>query len=83
MTSSIELVKNKSMLSEDFTPDTKMSKKLDYSLPVKFKSIDYFRLCDTIKKQLDIGLKELNSNKIDKALAHSELAYYYLDNISK
>lgn len=83
LTSSIDLKKNKSILSEDFTPDAKLSKKLDFPLPVKFKGIEYFRLCDYIKKQLDVGQKELNSNKIEKALAHAELAYYYLDNISK
>jgi hypothetical protein len=83
VSTSLDLKKNKSMLSEDFTPDVKLSKKLDFSLPVKFKSIDYFRLYDVIKKQLDISQKELNSNKLDKSLTHVELAYYYLENISK
>ncbi len=82
-TTSIDLKKNNSILGADFHPDIKLSKKLDFSLPVKFKGIDYFRLCDVIRKQLDIGQRELNSNKLDKTLAHAELAFYYLDNISK
>jgi hypothetical protein len=72
-----------SVLAADFKVDTKISKKLDFSLPVKFKDIHYFRLCDSIKKQLDNGMKELSVNKIERALAHAELAYYYLDNINK
>lgn len=74
---------NSSMLAADYKVDTKISKKLDFSLPVKFKDIHYFRLCDSIKKQLDNGMKELNVNKIERTLAHAELAYYYLDNITK
>ncbi len=84
VSTSLDLKKNnKSMLSQEFVPDTKLTKKLDFSLPVKFKSIDYFRLYDVIKKQLDISQKELNSNKLDKTLTHVELAYYYLENVSK
>lgn len=72
-----------SMLAPDFKIDTKLSKKLDFKLPVKYKGIDYFRLCDVIKKQLDSGQREMNSNKTEKALIHCELAYYYLINIDK
>jgi hypothetical protein len=72
-----------SVLAADFKVDSKISKKLDFSLPVQFKTLPYFRLCDVIKKQLDTGLRELNGNKLEKTLAHAELAYYYLDNIVK
>ena len=80
---SIDLKKNTSLLAPDFHVDSKITKKLDYKLPVKFKGIDYFKLCDVIKKHLDTGRRELITNKIDKTLAHCELAYYYLMNIEK
>jgi hypothetical protein len=80
---SIDLKKNTSLLAPDFHVDSKITKKLDYKLPVKFKGVDYFKLCDVIKKHLDTGRRELITNKIDKTLAHCELAYYYLINIEK
>jgi hypothetical protein len=69
-----------SMLSDDYLIDPSV-KKLDYKLPVKFKTPDYFRLTDTIKKELDHAQRELNSNKIEKALNMAELALFYLNNI--
>lgn len=74
---------NSSMLAADYKIDTKIAKKLDYKLPVKYKGIEYFRLCDNIKKQLDTAQREMLGNKTDKALVHLELAYYYLTNIEK
>ena len=79
----LDLKKNNSVLAANYQVDSKISKKLDFSLPVKFKSIQYFRLCDLLKKQLEVAIRELNGNKIDKSLIHAELAYYYLDNIEK
>lgn len=72
-----------SMLAPDFQVNEKMTKKLEYELPLKFKSIDYFRLCDVINKQVDIAKREFKSGKVDKSLAHCELALYYLNNIHK
>jgi hypothetical protein len=68
------------LLSNDYQIDASI-KKLDYKLPVKFKTPDYFRLTDTIKKELDHAQRELNSNKIEKTLSMAELALYYLNNI--
>lgn len=68
------------LLSNDYQIDSSV-KKLDYKLPVKFKTPDYFRLIDTIKKEIDHAQRELNSNKIEKALNMTELALYYLNNI--
>lgn len=74
---------NMSMIGPDFKVDEKLSKKLDFKLPVKYKGVDYFRLCDIIKKQLEAGQREIGANKVDKALNLMELAYYYIINIEK
>jgi hypothetical protein len=72
-----------SMLTDDYQIDKAIYKKLDISLPVKVKTIDYFKLVDNIKKTLDHGVRELQSNKIEKTLDHAMLALYYLHNIKK
>jgi hypothetical protein len=72
---------NSSLLSSDFKLDCKLAKKLDFKLPVKFKSMDYFRLCDVIKKQVDSASREIHSNKTDMSLKYIENAYYYLHQI--
>ena len=53
--SSLDLKKETSfdMLDPNFKVDGKLHKKPDFKLPVKYKSIDYFRLCDVLKKQLE------------------------------
>ena len=73
---------SQSIMLGDYQIDNIIHKKLDYKLPVKLKSPEYFRLLDTIKKELDHAQREVNSNKIDKALSMSELALYYLNNIN-
>ena len=56
---------------------------MDFSFPVKFRTLEYFRLVDTINKILETGQRELDSNKVDKSLAQLELVLYYLHNIEK
>jgi hypothetical protein len=72
-----------SMLANDYQHDKNNAayKKLDIKLPCKLKSVDYFKLLDSVKKILDHGTRELSSNKVDKALDHAMLALYYLHNI--
>lgn len=73
-----------SFMAKDYKVDTKLAgKSSSFDLPVKFKSVDYFKLIDTIKKQIEGAMKELKNNKIDKTLAYSELILYYLNNIEK
>ena len=74
-------ISHSNILSANFKVDEKLVKKFDFHLPVKYKSIDYFRLCDIIKKQIDGATRDINSNKVDKSLDHIELALYYLQNI--
>ncbi len=71
-----------SMLGSDFKIDHKLAKK-EFTLPVKSKGLDYFKLIDTVKKLLDNGQKDVAINKVDLALPHLELALYYLQNIEK
>jgi hypothetical protein len=73
-----------SILATDYKIDPSMKvKKLDFELPVKFKTTHYFNLVNTIKKQLETGDKEISANKVDKALAHMELVLYYLNNVDQ
>ena len=72
---------NNTMIKHDLKVDPKIQKKIGYSLPVKFKSIDYFRLTDIIFKLLENGLREIQSDKVDKSLVQLELAVYYLHNV--
>jgi hypothetical protein len=74
-------IKQSTLLSSDYQIDSSI-KKLDYKLPVRFKTPDYFRLTDTIRKELDHAQREINSNKIERALSMAELALYYLNNIT-
>jgi hypothetical protein len=71
-----------SILSPDYKIDTKFAK-VSFDLPVKYKDVDYFRLIEAIKKQIDIARGEMKSNKIDKAHSHMELVLYYLNNVEK
>jgi hypothetical protein len=73
-----------SMLGDGYSIDNvHVYKKLDIKLPVKYKSVDYFKLLDNMKRILDHGGRELQSNKIEKTLEHAMLTLYYLHNIEK
>jgi hypothetical protein len=59
----------------------KLHKKLDFSLPVKFKSPDHFKLSSIIAKLMSNAKKDMESNNEDKAMENLNLVKYYLTKI--
>lgn len=81
---SLPLKKNNksSLLSSDFKVDKNlMTRKMDFSFPVKFRGAEYFRLIDAVNKLLDTSGRDIDYNKIDKSLAQMELVLHYLNQI--
>ena len=81
---SLPLKKNNksSILSSDFKVDKNlMTRKMDFSFPVKFRGAEYFRLIDAVNKLLDTSGRDIDYNKIDKSLAQMELVLHYLNQI--
>jgi hypothetical protein len=56
-------------------------KKLDFNLPVKFKSSDYFKLQSIITKLMSNAKKDMESNCEEKAIENLNLAKFYLTKI--
>jgi hypothetical protein len=69
------------LLPENFQMDNSI-KKLDYKFPVKYKTAEYFKLSDNLKKMLATGANELKNNE-GKALKQLEAVLYYLTRIEK
>lgn len=53
-------------------------KKLDFNLPVKFKSSEYFKLQSIIIKLMTNAKKDIETNCEEKAIENMNLAKYYL-----
>lgn len=60
---------------------SKFHKKLDFDLPVKFKTPNHYKLNTIIIKLMSNAKKDMESNNIDKAREGLELASYYLTKI--
>ena len=77
-------LKSSMLLGPDYKVDNKItSRKMDFNLPVKYRTLEYFRLIDTINKIMETAGREIDSNKVEKSLLQMELALYYLHNIEK
>jgi len=77
-------LKSSILLGPDYKVDNKItSRKMDFNLPVKYRTLEYFRLIDTINKIMETAGREIDSNKVEKSLLQMELALYYLHNIEK
>jgi len=64
--------------------DSRQGKLLDIELPVKKRSIAYFKVIDQVKKHVVWGSDSLKNNKngsVANAISQLDLALYYLDNI--
>ncbi len=59
----------------------KLHKKLDFNLPVKFKSSEYFKLQSIITKLMSNAKKDIETNTEEKAIENLNLAKYYLTRI--
>lgn len=59
----------------------KLHKKLDFKLPVKFKSIEHFKLHAIIIKLMANAKKDMETHCEDKALESLNLAKYYMTKI--
>lgn len=62
---------------------SKFHKKLDFDLPVKYKTPNHYKLNIIIMKLMSNAKKEMESNTPEKSLESLELAYYYLNKIEK
>lgn len=62
---------------------SKFHKKLDFDLPVKYKTPDYYKLSTIINKLMSNAKKDMEANNPDKAKENLELANYYLTKIIK
>jgi len=62
---------------------SKFHKKLDFTLPVKYKTPDYYKLSTIINKLMSNSKKDMEANNPDKAKENLELANYYLTKIIK
>jgi hypothetical protein len=61
--------------------DKQYNRRISFDLPVKYKSINYFRLTDLIKKLLDNGIREIKSNNSSHSLSNIELSLYYMNQV--
>lgn len=68
---------NTQMIDKKFQPSVRTNLKL----PIKMRSPEYVNLVSTIKRTLDSSAKELESDKIDKALNGMENILYFLTKI--
>ena len=62
---------------------SKFHKKLDFDLPVKPKTPNYYKLTTVMLKLLSNAKKEMESNNQDKSLETLELVMFYLNNMEK
>ena len=62
---------------------SKFHKKLDFTLPVKYKTPDYYKLAIIINKLMSNAKKDMDANNPDKATENLELSNYYLTKIIK
>lgn len=62
---------------------SKFHKKLDFALPVKYKTPDYYKLSTIVNKLMSNAKKDMEANYPDKAKENLELANYYLTKIIK
>jgi hypothetical protein len=62
---------------------SKFHKKLDFELPVKFKTPNYYRLSVLIGKLMSNAKKDIEANDLDKAKGNLELANYYMTKVIK
>lgn len=56
-------------------------KKLNVDLPVKNKSVDYYRLVDFVRNNLKSGSNELGRNNVKNSIEYLENCLYYYSNI--
>jgi hypothetical protein len=69
------------MLQDDFQIASSI-KGLNYKFPVKFKSAEYFKLLDGLKKMLNQSLTNLKNNE-NKSLNELEAVLYYMTKIER
>lgn len=62
---------------------SKFHKKLEFELPVKYKTPDYYKLSTIINKLMSNSKKDMEANNPDKAKENLDLANYYLTKIIK
>lgn len=62
---------------------SKFHKKLDFTLPVRYKTPDYYKLATIISKLMSNAIKDMDANNPDKATENLELANYYLTKVIK
>jgi len=80
-----DIKKIEEMVEKKIIPiDTsKFHKKLDFDLPVKYKTPNYYKLSTLIGKLMSNAKKDMEANNCDKAIENLELANYYMTKIIK
>lgn len=58
-------------------------KKPNIEMPVKFRSVDFFKVIDIIRSSIKSGENELSRNNISNTIEYLEHVKYYCNNISK
>ena len=71
------------MIEKKVKPESKLHKKLDFSLPVKYKSQNHYKLQGVMLKLMSNAKKDMESNCEDKAMQNLLLVKYYLSKIEQ
>ncbi len=58
-------------------------KKPNFELPVKFRSVDFFKAIDIIRSSIKSSENELSRNKVSNTIEYPEHVKYYCSNITK